>query len=151
MKLDRVPFNFLFGKSSNGVAMDICSDATVISLSVCLGFFGLTSVVLCALRFRSSESESGSSPCPYCAAPFQKSVLREHLQVCSEHLEFWSPKRVSSRTLPTLDTFYYKPVVSLDRHINRLQSPPRPKPIVDDCCSAKIKWEQPLSNTQEQV
>ena len=61
-----------------------CTTETVL-LSLSTGFSAAIAIVTCAWLYLMRRSTA--VPCPYCDKPFEKAVLREHLQTCPEHLK----------------------------------------------------------------
>ena len=62
----------------------VCTTETVL-LSLSTGFSAAIAIVTCAWLYLMRRSTA--VPCPYCDKPFEKAVLREHLQTCPEHLK----------------------------------------------------------------
>ena len=62
-----------------------CTTETVL-LSLSTGFSAAIAIASCAWIYLMRRSTT-TIPCPYCDAPFEKAVVREHLQTCPEHLK----------------------------------------------------------------
>ena len=65
--------------------------AEVAGFGVSLGLLAATLVAGGAALYLGWCRRSPSS-CPYCDKPFEKGVLREHLQGCEEHLKHYAPQ-----------------------------------------------------------